>query len=187
MPGVTGALATPLEPLPHNPAGFGEALLQAGGVAMDSVVVVVPAEVGVEPLEQPWEPEGAVLLTPRGAALQSGPAFLPCGPAFEVLLPRTLLAPPTLAPQKLDAHVPGLSVPTARDEPCLGRRPRPSDLLQPSPQHVVAAFRIGWVCERAPEIGRVAPPTRVAPTVPVAPFCNPSIEHGVQEHLGEYG
>src|SRR5215831_16479387 len=32
LPGVTVTLATPIEPLPQNPYGFVEALLQTGGV-----------------------------------------------------------------------------------------------------------------------------------------------------------
>ena len=46
------ALATPIEPLQQHPYGFVEALLPAGSVPMDSVVIVIPAELGVEPLEQ---------------------------------------------------------------------------------------------------------------------------------------
>ena len=76
LPGIAVALATPIEPLLQHPYGFVEALLQAGGVPVDSVVVVIPTEFGVEPLEQYWSPEVTVLLTPRGAALERGRVFL---------------------------------------------------------------------------------------------------------------
>jgi hypothetical protein len=121
LPGITVALATPIEPLQHNPYGFVEELLQAGGVPMDSVVVVIPAEFSVEPLEQYCQPEVAVLLTPRGEALERGPEFLPCGPAFEVILPLAILAPPTLEPQTLEPGLPCEAVPTAWNDPWLGR------------------------------------------------------------------
>jgi hypothetical protein len=113
-------LATPIEPLQQKPYGVVEELFQAGGVPMDSVVIVIPTEFGVEPLEQYWQPEVAVLLTPRGEALERGPQFLPCGPAFEVISPLAILSPPTLEPQTLEARFSCLSVPTARDDPCLG-------------------------------------------------------------------
>jgi hypothetical protein len=113
-------LATPIEPLQQKPYGVVEELFQAGGVPMDPVVIVIPTEFGVEPLEQYWQPEVAVLLTPRGEALERGPQFLPCGPAFEVISPLAILSPPTLEPQTLEARFSCLSVPTARDDPCLG-------------------------------------------------------------------
>ena len=56
LPSITVALATPIEPLQQNPYGFVEELFQAGGVPMDSVVIVVPAEFGVQPLEEHWQP-----------------------------------------------------------------------------------------------------------------------------------
>jgi hypothetical protein len=115
------ALATPIEPLQQNPYGFVEELLQAGGVSMDSVVVVIPAEFGVEPLEQYWQPEVAVRLTPRGEALERGPEFLPCGPAFEVILPLAILSPPKLEPQKLEPAFPCKAVPTEWNDPGLRR------------------------------------------------------------------
>src|SRR5713101_437449 len=49
LPGITVALATPVEPLEQQPHGTVEELFQAGGVPMDSVVIVVPAEFGVQP------------------------------------------------------------------------------------------------------------------------------------------
>ena len=56
LPRITVALATPVEPLQQNPHGAVEELFQAGGVPVDSVVIVVPAEFGVQPLEEYWEP-----------------------------------------------------------------------------------------------------------------------------------
>ena len=104
--------ATPIEPRQPTPYGCVEARFQAGGVPMDAVVLVIPPEFGGEPLHQSWPPEGAVLLTPRGAALARGPECLPCGPAVEVLSPLASLSPPTLEPQTLAARVSCLSVPT---------------------------------------------------------------------------
>jgi hypothetical protein len=109
-----------MKPLQQHPYGFGEELLQAGGVAMDAVIMVRPTALGGEPLAQAWQALGAVLLTPRGAALERGPAFLACGPALEVLSPLAILAPPTLKPQQCATRLSCLSVPTDRDEPCLG-------------------------------------------------------------------
>ena len=77
---------------------------------MDSIVIVIPPEFGVEPLEQYWQPAVTVFLTPRGEALERGPECLPCGPALEVCSPLALLAPPNLAPQKL---TPGFRIPLA--------------------------------------------------------------------------
>ena len=88
---------------------------------MDSVVIVIPTEFGVEPLEQHWQPEVAVLLTPHGEALERGPEFLPCGPAFEVISPLAILSPPKLEPQKLEPGFPCQAVPTAWNDLCLRR------------------------------------------------------------------
>ena len=114
------AVATPIEPLQQTPYGVVAERFQAGGVPMDSVVMGIPTEFGVEPLEQYGQPEVAVLLTPRGEALERGPELLPCGPAVEVISPLALLSPPKLDPQQLEARFACPSAPTARDEPCLG-------------------------------------------------------------------
>ena len=127
------------------------------------------------------------LLAPRCEAPQSPPEWLAgCAP-LAVTFPLAGLAPPKLASQKLDAPVSCLSVPTEREEPCLGARPLQAALLQPSPPHVVAAFRLCLVGARADAIVGGANQTRFASPVPFAPFFNPYIEHGVQEPLGEDG
>jgi hypothetical protein len=120
VPRITVALATPIEPRQQTPYGVVAELLQAGGVPMDSGVMVIPTACGVQPLEQDWQPEGATLLTPRGEALERGPELLPGGPACEVLAPLALLSPPPLEPQQLAARLAGLSVPTEREDPGLG-------------------------------------------------------------------
>src|SRR6266508_660132 len=95
-----------------------------------------------------------MLLAPRCEALQSAPEFLAgCSP-LEVIFPLAVLAPPNLESQKLEAHFSCLSVPTERDDPCLGARQLQADFLQPSPQHVVDAFRLCLVFERADAIDR---------------------------------
>jgi hypothetical protein len=154
---------------------------------VDSVVMVVPTECGVQPLEQHWQSSRPMLLAPRCEALQSAPECLAgCAP-LAVILPLAVLAPPKLASQKLEAPFSCLSVPTARDAPCLGARQLQAELLQPSPQHVVEAFRICLVCERADAIVCVAQQTRFASTGPFDHFVTLSIEHVVQEHIGEDG
>ena len=50
------ALTTPVEPLQQNPHGAVEERFQAGGVPVDSVVIVIPTEFGVQPLEEHREP-----------------------------------------------------------------------------------------------------------------------------------
>jgi len=179
------ALATPVEPLEQHPQGTVAELLQAGGVPMDSVVIVAPAECGVPPLEEPWPPEVAVLLAPRGAALQGAAECLPCGPAFAVLLPRAVLAPPTRKPENLAAGLPSVSVPTARDDPRLGSRQFQSAFLSSFPQHFVEAFRIPLFFKRAHEIVRVADEARFSSTVWFDHVCQPDIQHVVQEHIGQ--
>ena len=181
------ALATPVEPLEQHPHGTVEELFQAGSVPVHSVVIVVPAEFGVQPLEEHWQPEVAVLLAPRGEALQGVAEFLPCGPAFEVIFPLAVLAPPKLEPQKLEAGFACESVPTERDDPCLGVRQFQSELPSPLPQHIVEALRICLVFERAHAIVRISDQTRFASTAPFNHFCKPYIEHVVQEHIGKYG
>jgi hypothetical protein len=114
------AVATPIAPLQHKPYGCVEELFQAGGVPMDSGVMVIPTECGVAPREPYWPPEVAVRLTPRGEARARGPELLPGGPAFAVIAPLAILAPPNLAPQNREARCSCLSVPTARDAPCRG-------------------------------------------------------------------
>ena len=96
---------------------------------MDSVVMVIPTEFGVQPLEEHWQPEVAILLAPRGEALQRGAEFLAGRAALEVILPLAVLAPSKLNPQKLEAGFPCESVPTERDDPCLGARQFQSELL----------------------------------------------------------
>jgi hypothetical protein len=181
------ALATPVAPLQHNPPGTVEALLQAGSVPVDSVVIVVPTELGVQPLAEHCESSMTMRLAPRGEALQGAPEFLAGRPPLEVILPLAVLAPSTLKPQTLDAGFPCESVPIARDDPCLGAREFQSELLSPLPQHVGEAFRICLVFERAHTIVGVSHQTRFASTVPFDHFCTPHIEHVVQEHIGEDG
>jgi hypothetical protein len=180
------ALATPVEPLQQHPYGAVEELFQAGGVPVDSVVVVIPTEFRVQPLEEPWQPEVAILLAPRGEALHRGAEFLAGRAAREVILPLAVLASSQLKPQNLEAGFPGESVPTDRDDPCLGARPFQSELLSPLPKPFVEAFRIGLVFECAHEIVCVSNQTRVASTVPFDHFFTPHIKHVVQEHMGEY-
>src|SRR4029450_513694 len=128
-----------------------------------------------------------MLLAPRCEALQRAPELLAgCSP-LEVIFPLAVLAPPKLESQKPEAHFSYLSVPTERDDPCLGARQLQAAFLQPSPQHVVEAFRICLVCERADEIVCVANQTRFASTVPFDHFFKPYSEHVVQEHIGEDG
>jgi hypothetical protein len=187
LPRVPVAWATPIEPLQHNPSGFVAALWQAGGVAMDSVGMGVPTELGVAPREPYGQPAGAGLLTPRGAARERGPEVLPCGPAFAGIVPLAILAPPQREPPTLEARLAGLLGPTAREEPCLGARQLQAAFLQPLPPHAVEAFRVCVVCERAHTIVGGAPQTRVALPGPFDHLCTPHIEPVGQAHLGEYG
>ena len=53
LPRVTVALALPVEPLQENPHGAVEERWQAGCVPMDSGVVGIPTEFGIQPLEEP--------------------------------------------------------------------------------------------------------------------------------------
>src|SRR5262249_24768101 len=129
----------------------------------------------------------SMLLAPRGEALQGAPELLAGRPPLEVLLPLAVLAPSPLKPQKLDAGFSCESVPIARDDPCLGARQLQAEFLQPSLQHVVEAFRICLVFERADDIVGVANQTRFASTVPFDHFCKPYFKHVVQEHIGEDG
>jgi hypothetical protein len=133
LPRITVALATPVEPLQQNPHGTVEELFQTGGVPVDSVVIVVPTKFGVQPLEEFWQSEVSVLLAPRGEALQGTAEFLAGRPPLEVIFPLAIFAPSKLEPQKLKAGFPCLSVPTERDEPCLGSRQLQSEFLQPLP------------------------------------------------------
>lgn len=74
LPGVTVALTPPIEPLAQHPYGFVEKLLQAGGIPVDSVVMVVPTKCGVQPREKPWESLMPMLLdhaVKRFSALRS--------------------------------------------------------------------------------------------------------------------
>jgi len=82
--------------------------------------MVLPTECGGEPLAQDGQPEGAVRLTPRGAARERGPACRAGGPACAGLAPLAILAPPQRAPQHCAARCACLSVPPARDAPWRG-------------------------------------------------------------------
>ena len=128
-PRVTVALATPVEPLQQNPHGLVEDRFQAGGIPVDPIVIVVPTESGVQPLEEYWPPEVPMLFAPRGEAFQRGPEFLAGGAALEVILPLAILALSALKPPKLEAGSPGGSGATERDHPRLGRRPLQSEFL----------------------------------------------------------
>ena len=128
-----------------------------------------------------------MLLAPRGEALQGTAEFLAGGAALEVLLPLAGLAPSKRKPEKRAAGFSCVSVPTARDDPCLGVRQCQSELPSPLPQHIVEAFRICWVFARAHEIVRIADQTRFASTGPFDHLCPPHIEPVVQEHIGKDG
>jgi hypothetical protein len=106
------AVATPVELRQQKPDGTVEELFQAGGVPVDSVVVGIPTEFGVQPLEEHWPPEVAMLRAPRCEALQSGTEFLAGGAVLEVILPRAVLAPSQLKPQTRAAGFPCKSVPS---------------------------------------------------------------------------
>lgn len=147
--------------------------------------MVIPTAFGVEPLDQDWPPAVAVLLTPRCEALERGPEFLPCGPAFEVISPLASLSPPTLEPQTHDARFSCRLVPTERADPRLGARPLQAALLQPLPQHVGEAFRGCVVCKRTPELVRGADQTRFASAWLRDHFCAPPITCVVPEPVGQ--
>jgi hypothetical protein len=51
FPGITGTLATPIQPLQMQPLHQMIELFQAFIVAVDSIVVVVPTKFGVQQLE----------------------------------------------------------------------------------------------------------------------------------------
>src|SRR5882724_8125859 len=72
-PGVTAPLATPIAPLLQDPHGAEEELFEAGKVAVDPVVVVVPTELGIEPRQQHSPTLMSVRLAPWGEALQGVP------------------------------------------------------------------------------------------------------------------
>jgi hypothetical protein len=127
LPRRTVALAASIAPLQEHPHGLVAALLQAGGVPVDSVVIVIPTTFRVEPRAEFWQPVGPVLLAPRGAALQGAPEFLAGRPPLEVIFPLAVLAPPKLESQKLEAHFSYLSVPTAL-VPCDCKAPYVLDL-----------------------------------------------------------
>jgi hypothetical protein len=141
----------------------------------------------VQPLEEPWQPEVAMLLAPRGAALQGPAECLAGGAALEVIFPLAGLAPSQRKPEQLAADFSCVSVPTERDAPCLGVRQFPSALPSPLPQLIVAAFRLCVVFERAHDIVRISDQTRFASTGPCDHLCTPPLEPVVQEHLGKDG
>jgi len=152
-----------------------------------AVGMVVPAALRMPPLAPPGPPEMSVLLAPGGDALQRGPALRAGAPAFAVLVPLALLAPPQRPPQACAAGVPGTAGPTARAEPCRRTREGQAALPSPWPQPGVEACRLCSVCARAHALVRVAEQTRCASTVPCDHFATPPIAHGGQAHLGPDG
>ena len=60
--------ATPIEPLQHKPQGCVDELCQAGGVPRDSVVIVIPTELG---LSGDKDPLSEVLSPPDGHGTRS--------------------------------------------------------------------------------------------------------------------
>ncbi len=161
--------------------------MQAGGMPGAAVGMVVPAALRMPPLAPPGPPEMSVLLAPGGDALQRGPALRAGAPAFAVLVPLALLAPPQRPPQACAAGVPGTAGPTARAEPCRRTRECQAALPSPWPQPGVEACRLCSVCARAHALVRVAEQTRCASTVPCDHFATPPIAHGGQAHLGPDG
>ena len=73
--------------------------MQAGGVPGDSVVIVIPAKLRVQPLAECWLPVVPVLLAPRGEALQGALEFLAGHPPLAVRFPLAALAPPKRKPR----------------------------------------------------------------------------------------
>ena len=73
LPGITVALATPIEPLHQDTYGSVKELLQTGSIPVHSIVIGVPTELAMQPLKQRAEPQMPVLFTPRRETLQGVP------------------------------------------------------------------------------------------------------------------
>ena len=174
-PGVTAPLATPLAPCLQDPQGAGEALCEAGGVAVCPVGVVGPPARGLQPRHQPAPPPRSVRLTPGGEALPGVPSLRPRGPASERVLPRPILPPAQRAPPKLAAGLRGRAVPTARAHPRLLRRPLPSAWPSPRAPRLVAAVRLGLMRTRPHTIVRVSDQARCASPAPLDPGLEPPL------------
>src|SRR5437899_4942042 len=70
VPGVTGALTAPIQPLQMQPLQLMEELVQAGVVAVHSVVVVITSELGIQSPELFLHPQMAILFAPFGCPLE---------------------------------------------------------------------------------------------------------------------
>src|SRR6266850_2784928 len=121
-PVVAAPLATPIEPLFQNPQGLGEERLEPGKVAGHSVVVVIPAELGIEPRQQDPQSQMAVLPTPLGEPLPGVSKLLAGGSACDLGFPYPVLVPATLESQKRNAGLRGWGLPADGHDPrLLGR------------------------------------------------------------------
>ena len=103
LPVVTVPLAPPIEPLQEYTQGAVEELLEARAVAVYSVVVVIPTELGVQPRKQHAEPPMAILPAPLGEALQGRPQLRARRASLQLRFPRSVLPPAKLNPQELKA------------------------------------------------------------------------------------
>src|SRR5712692_1194302 len=70
VPSVTRTLTAPIQPLQMQPLQLVKELIQAGVVAVHSIIVVVTTELGIQPPELFLHPQMAILFAPFGCPLE---------------------------------------------------------------------------------------------------------------------
>src|SRR5437588_1744592 len=175
VPGVTGALTAPIQPLQMQPLQLMEELVQAGVVAVHSVVVVITSELGIQPPKLFLHPQMAILFAPFGCPLERAAKLLSRGAPLKTCLSLAVCTPTKIEAQKVKAGFTA-AVATKRYDPRLCRRDCQPELLQAFLQFAVEALRIFLPLEPADKVICESNQERLAATTPPDHFLEPQIE-----------
>ena len=156
-------------------------------VPTDSVILVVPSQLGIQLRKEHHLRQSTVLATPILEARQGGTVFLACRSALDHWLSPATASPTKLKTQKLEGAA---CFPIERTEPDQVRFLRcnlQSELLQPICQHVIKSLGIGLQFEGADEIVRVPTQIRCPLAVLLDGFLKPDVQDIMKIDIGEDG
>ena len=118
-PRVTLFMAATIQPFEQNLHGLLVELIQAGVVAVDALVVVGPAQFGVQLPEPVRHATPAVLSTPVGELVERVSQFLTRRAPLDTRLASAVSPPAKLKAQKVETGFAHVVLSTERDDTCL--------------------------------------------------------------------
>jgi len=184
-PGVAGALTALVEPAEEMAHRTVVELLQAGGVALDAIVLIVAPEFGVQPSKQVFKAAMMVLFAPDFEVQEGAPELAARRAAFDLRFTRPVVAPTELEAQEVEAVLAQVVALTERDGAGLGDGEGQAELRQAWSQGVVESLRLNFILEGADEVVGVADQAGFAATLGPDDFVKPEIERIVQVDVSQ--